>query len=217
MSPKRPTQEKEPTQTFLTLREASAILGVHPATLRAWADQGKVPTTRTAGGHRRFAEEDIRALLGSSPQAAHRQTVETLIHSALGRTRMEISEGRLSAAGLYAHYSEAMREQHRRLGQRLLRLVLRALTAEDDEPQDVEEEVQTLGKLYAELGRRNGLSLRKAVEVFIVFRDMLLESALQMSAGQPFVATSEMMTLYRHVNNLVDRILLVMVESYAPA
>ena len=217
MSPKKATREREPAQTFLTLREASAILGIHPATLRAWADQGKVPMTRTAGGHRRFAEEDIRALLGSSPQAAYRQTVETMIHSALGRTRMEITEGRLSVANLYAHYSEAMREQHRRLGQRLLRLVMRALTTEDGEPEDVEEEIRSLGRLYAELGRRNGLSLRNAVEVFIVFRDMLLESALQMSAGQPFPAASETLSLYRQVNNLIDRILLVMVESYGPS
>ncbi|HEV8654065.1 MAG TPA: helix-turn-helix domain-containing protein, partial [Candidatus Limnocylindria bacterium] len=50
-----------PTQTtsgkrgdWLTLGEASRILGVDPDTLRRWADNGKVEVFTTPGGHRRF-------------------------------------------------------------------------------------------------------------------------------------------------------------------
>ena len=44
---------------WLSLRRASALIGVHPATLRSWADQGRVASQRTAGGHRRFRRSDL--------------------------------------------------------------------------------------------------------------------------------------------------------------
>ncbi|HMQ25019.1 MAG TPA: MerR family DNA-binding transcriptional regulator [Acidimicrobiales bacterium] len=43
--------------------EAAAELGVSPSTLQKWAQQGRVPCERTAGGHRRFdVAEGRRAL-----------------------------------------------------------------------------------------------------------------------------------------------------------
>lgn len=47
----------------LRLAEAATMLGVHPETLRRWADEGKVAFARTPGGERRFAAEDIDAVL----------------------------------------------------------------------------------------------------------------------------------------------------------
>jgi excisionase family DNA binding protein len=41
---------RNPTGEWLSLKEAAAMLGVHPATLRAWADAGRIPSQRTAGG-----------------------------------------------------------------------------------------------------------------------------------------------------------------------
>jgi len=208
------TAEKTKSRELLSLREASDLLEVHPATLRTWADQGKVPVYRTAGGHRRFALEDIQTLMSVAQHPAHRQNVETLIYSALGRTRMEISEGKLAAQGIYAHLDETARQQHRRLGQRLLRLIMHALTDSKNSTAETEHEVQVLGRLYAQLGKRNKLSLREAVQVFLVFRDMLLESALQSFASQSFSSLSDSLSLYREVNGLMDRILLAMVDAY---
>ena len=47
---------------WLSLQSASKQLGVSPATLRHWADKGKVRAFRTPGGHRRFSETEMRAL-----------------------------------------------------------------------------------------------------------------------------------------------------------
>src|SRR5215208_3152238 len=47
------------TSSYLSLRQASALLGVHPSTLRRWADAGELPVTITPGGHRRFARTDL--------------------------------------------------------------------------------------------------------------------------------------------------------------
>jgi len=46
-----------------TVTEAAELLGVSPATVRAWSNQGKLKTIRTLGGHRRISAEEIdRAL-----------------------------------------------------------------------------------------------------------------------------------------------------------
>lgn len=53
-------------EDIITLPEAARILGVGPTTLKRWTDQGRVPHTRTAGGHRRFLRSvilDVRRLV----------------------------------------------------------------------------------------------------------------------------------------------------------
>lgn len=47
----------------LTASEAAALIGVSVATIRGWADQGRLPSHRTVGGHRRFELEELREWL----------------------------------------------------------------------------------------------------------------------------------------------------------
>ncbi len=50
----------------ITLPEAARMLGVGPTTLKRWSDQGRIPHTRTPGGHRRFLRsvvQDFRSLV----------------------------------------------------------------------------------------------------------------------------------------------------------
>jgi excisionase family DNA binding protein len=47
----------------LTASEAAAIIGVSVATVRGWADQGVLPSYRTAGRHRRFEVEELKRWL----------------------------------------------------------------------------------------------------------------------------------------------------------
>src|SRR5688572_6614595 len=60
---------------WLTIHEACAFLGVDQSTLRRWSDTGKVPVFRTPGGHRRYAEADLRALVGDGPRLQERPRV----------------------------------------------------------------------------------------------------------------------------------------------
>ena len=48
---------------------AAELLGVSSDTIRRWADDGKLPTTRTAGGHREIAGRDLAKLLQEMPAA----------------------------------------------------------------------------------------------------------------------------------------------------
>ena len=47
----------------LTASEAAALIGVSVATVRGWADSGRLPSHRTVGGHRRFAVDELRSWL----------------------------------------------------------------------------------------------------------------------------------------------------------
>src|SRR5947208_10104453 len=62
---------------WLTLGEASRILGVDPDTLRRWADSGKIEVFTTPGGHRRFMRSSIDAML-PRPRQARRQSLSAL-------------------------------------------------------------------------------------------------------------------------------------------
>ncbi|MDP9353912.1 MAG: MerR family DNA-binding transcriptional regulator [Chloroflexota bacterium] len=53
---------QQTTPRLLTISQAAAQLGVHPDTLRAWADKGLVPVVRTPTGYRRFDPEEIDRL-----------------------------------------------------------------------------------------------------------------------------------------------------------
>jgi excisionase family DNA binding protein len=54
--------------TFLRSAEVAAILQVSPKTIARWAQHGLLPHQRTLGGHRRYPEPAIRALLASLTQ-----------------------------------------------------------------------------------------------------------------------------------------------------
>lgn len=51
------------SKTYLRLSEAAELAHVSSATLRRWADAGKVPYVRTPGGERRFLRSSVEALL----------------------------------------------------------------------------------------------------------------------------------------------------------
>jgi excisionase family DNA binding protein len=57
----------ERSREWLTIHEASAMVGVSTATLRRWCDAGDVRAFTTPGGHRRFARS---AVLGMLPPAS---------------------------------------------------------------------------------------------------------------------------------------------------
>jgi len=55
-----------PGRRTLTTSEAASMLGVSVPTIRLWADSGRVPCHRTAGGHRRFEVEELADWLRSA-------------------------------------------------------------------------------------------------------------------------------------------------------
>jgi excisionase family DNA binding protein len=48
---------------LMTPGEVAKLFGVDPKTLTRWANEGKIPSLRTLGGHRRFRESVVREML----------------------------------------------------------------------------------------------------------------------------------------------------------
>ena len=59
--------------SLLTVRAAAERMGIGYSTLKQWIFQGKIRTTRTAGGHHRMSEAEIDRLLAQrTPAVADR-------------------------------------------------------------------------------------------------------------------------------------------------
>lgn len=46
--------------------QVAKLLGVDPKTLVRWANAGKIPSMRTLGGHRRYRESVVKAILNNN-------------------------------------------------------------------------------------------------------------------------------------------------------
>jgi excisionase family DNA binding protein len=55
-----------PEDRQITLQAAATTLAISPSRLRRWADEGRIPSVRTAGGHRRFSLAAVRRLAAES-------------------------------------------------------------------------------------------------------------------------------------------------------
>ncbi len=51
------------TEALLTPAEVAAMFRVDPKTVTRWAKAGKLSSIRTLGGHRRYRESEVKALL----------------------------------------------------------------------------------------------------------------------------------------------------------
>ena len=51
------------SETLLTPAEVAAMFRVDPKTVTRWAKAGKLSSIRTLGGHRRYRESEVKALL----------------------------------------------------------------------------------------------------------------------------------------------------------
>lgn len=56
-------------ERLLTPGEVAKLFRVDPKTVSRWAASGRITSIRTPGGHRRFRESEVRALLtGEGPR-----------------------------------------------------------------------------------------------------------------------------------------------------
>ena len=59
------------TEKLYNVKQAAAMVGVHPNTLRNWTNAGRVESIRLPSGHRRFTPAQVDAIrreMGLSPE-----------------------------------------------------------------------------------------------------------------------------------------------------
>lgn len=196
---------------WVSLREAADILGVHPATVRNWADKGELPMRRTPGGHRRFNREDLVRYAQSQDEVQPTE-VQVILQNALGSARMQVSDARLTDAPWYSAMSEANRVAMRQQGRDVLGAIRRYIAGGATD--ETLSEAVKLGKEYARNLTADGLSLPQALRGFFYFSDFVINSILTWSEVAQPRNSSEWAHLLRQVNDFIHTMLLSIVEYY---
>lgn len=184
------------------LSEAAELLGVHPSTVRSWADQGKLPVHRTAGGHRRFLRSEIEGMSTGSRRGGASEA-QIVMENVIGRTRLEMP--RLQDQEWYVGLTDTQRTAYREEARRLLAQVGNLLS------DPASEQADRIGHEYARISRQAGMRLEQAVKAFLFFRSFLLESIFNLSEVQ---ATQAWGSMYKQATQFTDRVLLALIDGY---
>ena len=210
-SSSRTPEPAEPTH-WVSLGRACRMLGVNESTLRRWADDGQVRSYRTPGGHRRFSEGDLIALMNGSQRRPH-DTYGGLGDIALARIRRHLHRGKTTEEPWYRNSGEGEgRERLRALGRRLVDLVPDYLSRRGRHTR-AQTEARVIGAGYGEELRSMGLSSRDAVQAFTFFRRELVDAAKQFAIKEG-LANEGAEEAREQIVALADEVLLALLESY---
>ena len=199
------------TAQWLTLSQAAAQLGVHSTTLRRWADNGDIPFMLTPGGHRRFSSADIRTFSKERRHLQRTQGVEQIwAERALVETRQQIAAKR--DRNWLANYDHDRREEHRVLGRQLMGLTLQ-FVSDPNSNGSILEQAHRVGLEYGRLAREENLPLTDALQAAMFFRDMLVETALQLPESTRIQPQANV-RLMRRINKLLNTVNLAIAEVY---
>jgi len=137
--------------------------------------------------------------------------LDLLVQSALRRTRLEIGGGKLEAQGWYQKLDSEARDQYRQSGQSLLMGLLSYLASKEI---DMEAEARSLGYEYASRGQRCGLSSVEAVNAFLFFRNLLMESVLAFYADAGVRWPQIWAEMVKRCQDFTEHIMLTLLETY---
>ncbi len=195
---------------WLTLGQACRLLNVDESTLRRWADAGQVRTFRTPGGHRRFAESDVSAIVDGRGKKQQLRDVNDLTTR---RIRRDVHSSQ--NADWYASVDDAQRERLRVLGRGLMTLVA-DYVAKRRRKTSLLEEARATGAQYGAALAGAGMSLSQAMHAFTFFRRSLDQSAKQALAKQGAPST-ESTDVCEQISVLADEVLLGIAGAYERA
>jgi excisionase family DNA binding protein len=201
---------------WLSLGEASRILGITPATLRRWADEGQVAAFVTPGGHRRFPRSVIDSLL---PQVRTRRPALAGLGASADRMAQAYRRARPAERPRPAPWlvalSDAERASFRERGHQLLALLLEHLDAEGKEVAQARlaEASQAAGE-YGAKAAALGASLAEAVEIFLRFRSSFV-GELAGIARRRRLDTREATALLVEAESAMDRLLVALMNGYS--
>ncbi len=204
---KRPP--KAPTE-WVSVNEAAAVLGVHPGTVRVWSDKGMLPVYRTRGGHRRYKRSEVE-LWANTARGGEAVDAASVVQAATRNIRMQISDGRLEAEPWYQKLDDEARAQYRESARSLFSGLVAYLTSGGDAGAS---EAHSIGYEYASRARHFGLDQVDATRAFLFFRDVLMQSVIQVYQGANVPSARAWGDILSGVNGFTDMILLNLLQTY---
>lgn len=204
-----------PPRAWLTIHEASDLVGVSPATLRRWTEAGDLEAFVTPGGHRRFSRSSILGLLPHGAKRRRRlqelgETPERIVR----QYRRELAD-RASPGDWVRELGDAERESFREPGRRILVGVLGFLDAATPD----ESEASLAGALeasarYGAMAREHDIRLDVLTNTFLRFRLPFLHE-LSRIARRRHLEVDEAMDLLLAASRVFDRLLLALLRGHA--
>jgi excisionase family DNA binding protein len=203
-----------PARAWLTIHEASDLIGVSPATLRRWTESGDLEAFVTPGGHRRFSRTAIQSLLSAAGGRAVRvrdlgRTTEHLV----GQYRRELANP-TPLADWMGDLSEEDREKFRVPGRRILAGVLGFLDA--GSPEDAEALLSgafEAAGLYGGMAREHGVEADVLTDTYLRFR-LLFLNELSRIAKRRRLALNEAADLLLAASRVFDRLLIALIQGH---
>jgi len=196
---------------WLTLGEASRMLGVDPDTLRRWADNGKVDVLKTPGGHRRFLRESIEGMLPRPRRSlsAIGEAPDRIATEFRKRVRSD-----LATQDWTRHFDEASLRWFRERGMRMSALLIGALDQGQRPGRRAQlEAAAALGREYGVEAKRQGLSLGEATQAFLFFRARFLaeiESVARRRSLEPAPAAA----LFAEADRALDGVIVALIDGH---
>ncbi|HVN55424.1 MAG TPA: helix-turn-helix domain-containing protein [Anaerolineaceae bacterium] len=201
-------------EIWMELAEAARFIGVHPSTLRRWADAGKIDHTRTLSGRRRFRRSDLEEVV-EGMRRVHRPQEDSprLETISLNLSRQRLGELSARSDPWLARMSEEQRLIFRYSGQRLLGLMMQFISRGESAETFLVEGKRVAGD-YGSLCFKIGLSEAQTAEAFLYFRRSILESVQStVGLGGPYDLDGHRIVL--RTIDFFDALLVATIESYA--
>ncbi|HEY8757319.1 MAG TPA: helix-turn-helix domain-containing protein [Candidatus Limnocylindria bacterium] len=195
---------------WLTLGEASRMLGVDPDTLRRWADTGKVEVLKTPGGHRRFLRESIEGMLPRPRRSlsAIGEAPDRIAAEFRKRVRSD-----LATQDWTRHFDETSLRWFRERGMRMSDLLIGHLTAGRPGHHARLEQAAALGREYGVEAKRQGLSLGEATQAFLFFRARFLAEIANV-ARRRSLDPQPAAVLFAEADRALDVVILALIDGH---
>ena len=199
-----------PTNEWLSISDASQLLGVHIGTVREWTNAGTLPSYRTPGGHRRFLKSDLVKFL---EQIKSTQNSETQTKQVLNRLREDLrASPHADWLRVQPKSSEQDRTKQREFGQNLLARVV-GFVEQPDQRDHLLDEGRRIAHAYGQMLIASGVSAGNAARATIHFRQLILKTVLEVHLGSR-TGDEEDARLFQRVSAFLDEILLAIIEAY---
>ena len=203
------------TRPWLTIHEASDLLGVSTATVRRWTETGDLRAFVTPGGHRRFDRSSVLGMLPSRPKQGRSlhdlgETPEHVVRA----YRRELAATRALGGWVSSLDDATDRAGFREPGRRMLAGILGALDAATpaDSERSIADAVEA-ATLQGTMAREGGIRLATLIDGFHRFRLPFLDE-LGRIAHRRHLASDESIDLLLAASRLFDRLLLAIVEAH---
>ena len=206
------------SKRWLTIEAACRLLGVDQSTLRRWSDAGRINVFVTPGGHRRYAEDDVRALIAGGGEREARAGRSLSGPALASRLLAEYGPERLQwvrQQAWYGAFDPAARDALREEGRQLVELAMRYLAARGGR-ETILEEASTLAGRYGARNAALGVSLADGVAAFLFFRGPTVDAVAGYLEGEHRPA-KRVARLFRDLGEFLDHALLAMIAAHERA